>query len=466
MKSCPVCRKQYDARLHYCARDGSKLLSADGQSLYVKAESRDASQISSPRQTGEGSAPEYLSRPSWQETTGELKCRNFSQSTTGELNEPGLGVRQEPSEELASPPAEFPINHILPGDAKFNTNPLDPSRIQSSELTRDLVSGSFHEDFREISAALDEGELGSSTSISTYSDGNRSFNYRVWAIFSSILVMLALIVAYNPTISMRQQATVEDESASPKQQTVSLFPDQTLPGDSKATPRPPFRAPASDTLNKTLPGSIAEPSPAGSPKAEPERDQSRAEEIPNNLPGIKSQPEAVNDLPGDRGQSPALSTTKGPLNRGSIQESSSVSPADLIEMVSTTQGQAQVAPIIKNRIRTKIPGGYRYEFDVIVQETAGVGIDWRRATIRQEADSGRSNSQASILAARIPPKGRAVQHITINMIGQSENDWRGRAIYSERSVDATGAALFITYIVRLDENFEKASRFRKLSYSR
>lgn len=121
------------------------------------------------------------------------------------------------------------------------------------------------------------------------------------------------------------------------------------------------------------------------------------------------------------------------------------------------RGSSKISATIQNRRRTAIRRGFRYEFDIVLRETEGMGIGSRDTTLRWVSDSGTSGHSKVITPDRFAPLSSETFHITVELLGTDDGFWRGIAYYDGIGIDDLGHAVRLSLSIRLDEAFAAAT---------
>ena len=108
---------------------------------------------------------------------------------------------------------------------------------------------------------------------------------------------------------------------------------------------------------------------------------------------------------------------------------------------------------IANKSRLQTSNGYIYQFDLVVRELNGVGINWNSTSAYKSSYSGNSDAVSNFLDRRLAPNATERYRMSIKMTGHSIEDWFGEIIYKGSGIDENGNSVELRGSLALDNSF-------------
>lgn len=115
--------------------------------------------------------------------------------------------------------------------------------------------------------------------------------------------------------------------------------------------------------------------------------------------------------------------------------------------------KAKVVLSIANKSRLQTSNGYVYQFDLVVRELNGVGINWNSTSAHKSSYSGNSDAVSNFLDRRLAPNATERYRMSIRMTGHSIEDWFGEIIYKGFGIDENGNSVELRGSLALDNSF-------------
>ena len=115
--------------------------------------------------------------------------------------------------------------------------------------------------------------------------------------------------------------------------------------------------------------------------------------------------------------------------------------------------KAKVVLSIANKSRLQTNNGYVYQFDLVVRELNGVGINWDSTSAYKSSYSGNSDAISNFLDKRLAPNTTERYRMSIRMTGRSIEDWFGEIIYKGFGMDENGNSVELCGSLALDNSF-------------
>lgn len=464
MKVCPTCRCQYEDALSFCKRDGSPLVMLEKTGYCKKCESRYPLGLERCPLHGQ---PLALEGP--ETVTGLnycLICSNdypkdfklcplhgtvlqalppLSRDTTEvpQLDEPPSvsthsqePIPRNPAGETAgSPKVEMEFRSRSREESpQYSTagREFRPSTALPLTAPAELVQS------RRAEPATASVAVSPFAALIMHRGEAKGFSFPVAVGIAAVILLVTVALALSPRMQSRETSVAQQ------------IPSSTPTG-------PP------DVL-----------SPSRHPEGQPGSAQKAATRSPQNrgsrLLGATDALSAPVNVQPDSSRSINLAEVRTISNRPAtlpVSSPLSVPPAPVppftglpelsaqIGVASEPQSQngAKISAAIQNPRRTAIRHGFRYEFDIVLRETNGIGIGSRDTTLRWVSDSGSSGRSRVITPERFAPASAETYHITVELLGTAGGFWRGIAYYDGIGIDETGHPVRLSLSLRLDDSF-------------
>lgn len=167
---------------------------------------------------------------------------------------------------------------------------------------------------------------------------------------------------------------------------------------------------------------------------------------PSSLPNKEVSANSSTNKPKVADQNTAKSPAKPPIRTWEP----SVTAAEIKYPV---RQKAKVVLSIANKSRLQTSNGYIYQFDLVVRELNGVGINWNSTSAYKSSYSGNSDAVSNFLDRRLAPNATERYRMSIKMTGHSIEDWFGEIIYKGSGIDENGNSVELRGSLALDNSF-------------
>ncbi|MBK7994816.1 MAG: hypothetical protein IPK14_15965 [Blastocatellia bacterium] len=166
----------------------------------------------------------------------------------------------------------------------------------------------------------------------------------------------------------------------------------------------------------------------------------------SSLPSKEASANSSTNKPKVADQNTAKSPAKSPIRTWEP----SVTTA---EIKYPSRQKAKVVLSIANKSRLQTSNGYIYQFDLVVRELNGVGINWNSTSAYKSSYSGNSDAVSNFLDRRLAPNATERYRMSIRMTGHSIEDWFGEIIYKGFGIDENGNSVELRGSLALDNSF-------------
>lgn len=259
------------------------------------------------------------------------------------------------------------------------------------------------------------------------------------------------IVQSIPDLSAKGKSTENTKSTSNTTKTKSAEPLKIDSGKAPLTIKSPSKVNSEVALgNKTT----SKPAVISNSKATiitPSSSSDKWDKITSNRPSTDNKNTPVNS-------GSAIPVKSEPSRSDRCNKGWNIPASTTAQIKYPQRAVAKVVATIANKSRVQTSNGYIYQFELIVKEIGGVGVNWDVTSVSRSSYSGRNSVVSGFLEKHLLGNGHVRYSMAIRMTGSSIEDWYGQITYNCSGVDENGNPVELHQLLALDNSFPTSER--------